>query len=353
MNARDDDLEQVLRPWMHRHAPDAPNELVLRIYGEIETMSEHAPSRSWLSRFAALPATAWMATLAALAVVAVAGGVLFANFFGVPTGTQPTPTPTTSPSAGNPTALADALDAAWNSGDAQKAASLYASPPIVRFMIDGSQLQHGWYSPDGPGNLGVNPALTAWHSKGTVITRTGNVLAQGSFAAFPVTWTSSDGTFNGVEVIRIAADGLVSEQFLLGDPTSVSGTAPSGDPARLVDSLLSAQNSSDGATAGTLFAATAQGIVIHDGDVVNTVPDGAHFATSITNGYACCETRTGNVQAQGPFLVFPMTTASPTGTLGGEGFQVFELTSDGQIGWIWEIASVTAQPSGAPAGSGG
>ena len=50
MTTHHDDLDQLLRPWMQRHAPDAPNELVLRIIGEIETMSEHAPTRSWLSR---------------------------------------------------------------------------------------------------------------------------------------------------------------------------------------------------------------------------------------------------------------------------------------------------------------
>jgi len=79
MTERDDDLDIVLRPWMHQHAPDAPSDLVLRIYGEIETMSERAPTRSWLSRFAAWPVGAWAATIAVVAILAVAGGLFLTN----------------------------------------------------------------------------------------------------------------------------------------------------------------------------------------------------------------------------------------------------------------------------------
>lgn len=350
MTRQNEDLEQVLRPWMQRHAPDAPNELVLRILGEIDTMSEHAPSQNRLSRFAAWPATAWAATAVAVAAIAVAGGIFLTNLLGAPSvGNVATMSP--APTQASPTAVADNLIAAWNAGDGQQAASLYARYAQVGFMVDSPGFSPLLYTASD-----VTSAVQSWHDNGSVLTRTGSVLTEGPFIAYSVTWTSSGGTFAGVEVLRVSA-GLVSEHYRIAVSSSgPSGTPPALDATKLVDDLLAAQNASDGSTASSLLAADAQGWVVGDGSLKNNVTDRSHFVQAINSGTACCETRTSSVETQGPFVLFSDTLTNPSLPPGEEHqeIQIFELNGAGQIHYLWEIGTrITLSATPAPSASGG
>ena len=362
MTERDDDLDIVLRSWMHQHAPDAPSDLVLRIHGEIETMSEQAPTRGWLSRFTAWPVGAWAATVAAVAVFAVAGALFLANFNRLSmVGDQPTPSPTTS--SVDPTAIADDLIAAWNTGDGPQAVGLYSFPqpptnPIIRFIVD---------SPNGDATdsyvtaSNVADAVTAWHDKGTVLTRTGTVLTQGPFAAYPVSWTSSDGSFDGVEALRLSNDGFVTEQYLVG-ASSASATGAPVDAAQLVANLRDARNAADGSAASTLLAPTASGWWFSDGALVpyrgSTEIGRLSLISNIDQGAACCEASTTGIATQGPFILHTTSVTNSPNFPGAEldGVEILETTADGLVGRIWRIDTMidlasstpTIAPSAAP-----
>ena len=348
MTTHHDDLDQLLRPWMQRHAPDAPNELVLRIIGEIETMSEHAPTRSWLSRFSTWPASAWGAAAAALVVIAIAIGVLYLNLVGTPTpANQPTPSPRAS--AADPTAVADALITTWNAGDGHAAVALYgpSANPLVRLMIDSATPTTELVT-----TADVESYLATWHARGSVLTRTGSVQVEGPFAVYPVTWTSNDGSFDGMSVIRISAAGLVSEQYLMG--ATASGTSPQVDAAQLVNDLRDASNASDGTAASSLFDTQVAGQVIEDGAM-----EGGLFRTGLTqaidNGTACCETN-GGILTQGPFIAHTDVVTNPTLLPGVEveGIEVLEVNGSGLIRDIWRFDTRVPLPgSPAPGASGG
>jgi hypothetical protein len=330
---RDDEFEAVLRPWMQRHAPDAPNDLVLRINKEIE-MSEQAPSGSWLSRFASWPTVAWAVAATAVACVVLAGGMLIANLPG-PSGTgsessqSPTPAVTATPS--DPQAVVDRLVAAWNAGGGQ-AASLYVSSPAVRFMIDSGDFT------DRYSDIGV--AEAEWSGGGSTLTRTAAVLVQGPYAAFPLTWASADGSGDGVGVIRITSDGLVAEQLVLGSTGSNQGGAgpAQGNVVSMVDALLAAEDVGDGATAAQYFGPDAELRWIKYAELDQPASIGqaaiAAFISTETDGWIW--TRTGDPIAQGAFVFYPLDYRAPNGT-GAEGFGVVELNAAGTIQLSWGI----------------
>lgn len=350
MTEHDDELELVLRPWMQRHAPAAPSELVLRIYGEIEAMPEHAPSRGWLSRFAAWPA-AWAAT-AAVAVVLLVAGAMLVSFSRLPAvGDQPTPTPTISPAPSGAAATADTLITAWNSGDVQQVAGLYdhtlpSSAPIVRFMIDSGAPTQQLALADLPA------AVTTWHAAGTVMTRTGDVLAQGPYAAYPVTWTASDGSFNGVEVLRLTAGGLVSEQYLIGaSSTTANGTAAGTEVVASIHDGMQAIAARLGASSADLFALTAEVHEFQEGAGSGDAIGRAAIAAIFPPVPAPSTAHVGSVVTQGPFAVYGASNPTTSGAV-EQGFTVLELSADGSIQGSWAIRAETAiAPS--PAASGG
>jgi len=351
MTAHDDELEQVLRPWMHRHAPDAPSDLVLRIYKEIEAMPDHAASRGRLSRFAAWPATAWAAT-AAVAIVAVTAGVLLVGFSRLPSiGELPVRTPATSASPSDPSAIADTLTAAWNAGDGQQAVSRYRIPqtpasPVVRFIVDS-----GIATQTDDTASSIIDGVTAWHAKGTVLTRTGDVLTQGPFAAFPVTWTSPDGSFNGVEVIRISADGLVTEQYLIGASSARSpGTADGTDVVTGIHDGMTPIAARLGAESAASFAPNAEVREFQDGIDGGVTVGRTSIDDVLSHARSSTTASVGTVVTQGPFAVYAASNQTVTGAV-DEGFTVLELNPDGLIRYTWTIRTESSgSPSPGPSG---
>ena len=355
MKSLEEDLDQVLRPWMQRHAPDAPNTLVLRIIEEIETMSEQAPSRGWLSRITAWPAAAWAATVTAIAILAAAGGILISNLSTTPvvgTGATPTPTPLVSPAPSNPTAIVDGLLAAWNAGDSQDAVSRYiAATPIVRFMIDSGEITQRLST-----DAAIQAAVVAWSADGSVMNRTGDITRQGSFAAFPMTWISSTGSANAVGIVRIdPGTGLVREHYVIGTSSNPASAVPaSAALVSMIDKNLAARNTFDAAGASAVFAPDAEWRTMKNGD-----PISADLGRSaIANDYATWSpgwtwSRTGAPIVQGPFVFYPETAIGPGE--GDEGIGVLEINADGLIRYAWDIGVVNNQllGSAAPSPSGG
>ncbi len=356
MTSHDENLDRVLRPWMQRHAPDAPNTLVLRIIEEIQTMSEQAPSRGWLSRFTSWPAAAWAATVTAIAILAVAGGILVSNLSTAPAvGTAATPTPLASPAPSDPTAIVDGLLAAWNAGDGQDAVSRYVSvTPIVRFMIDSGDITER-LSTDAQ----VQAAVVAWAADGSVMNRTGAIARQGAIAAFPMTWTSSTGSVNAVCIVRIdPGTGLVLEQYVIGATSRAvallwrSAAPASADLVNLVDKDIAAINATDAAAASALFATDAEWRTMRNGEA-GTADLGR---SAIAKDYGVWSpgwtwSRTGAPIVQGPFVFYPETVIGPGE--GNDGFGVLELDADGLIRYAWDIGAVNNQLLGSAAPSPG
>jgi hypothetical protein len=257
---------------------------------------------------------------------------------------SPTPMPSASPAASGATVVLDALVAAWNDGAGQRAASLYVPQPAVHFMINGSDIVS--YSTSGE----VATAMTAWHSQGTVLSRTTQVLTQGPYAASAVTWTSSQGTFNGALVVHLSSEGLVEAEYLIGaTPTAAPGAARGTTvvtnlqraiytPVRPIVLRLGA------ATPGA-FAVDARAWQWEGDAMVGQSPvDGRSGIAGLLGVDQPAESYADVVEVQGPFVLY-----STSG--GDEGFNLLWLTGDGLVQYSWSIRVPTNSP--APAASGG
>jgi hypothetical protein len=349
MTQREDELERILRPWMRRHAPDAPNAFVLRMVQEIETMSEQAPTSGWLTRFAAWPATAWVAAVTAIVILAAAGGFLFANLTTAPTiGDGATPTPLPSPSESGDAIIVDGLLAAWNDGESQDATSRYVQfTPVVRFMIDSGDITKSLST-----DARIQAAVVAWSADDSVMTRTGAIIRQGPFLAFPMTWTSSASSGNGVGLVRIdPGTGLILEHYLIGStsPDLASAAPASAEILAMIDGELTAENAADGAAASAYYAADADARGLARGDLAGTVLIGRSAIADAISHNTGTATRTGDPIRQGPFVFYPGTTVSSKGE-GDEGFNVVELDAHGLIRHAWTIGD--RMPT-VPSSSGG
>lgn len=290
-----------------------------------------------------LPRSTRYALAAVVAVVLLVAASVGVTIIGGPS--EPTPLP--QPSSSNPTnSLLDALNSAWNSGDGQQAASLYATAPLVRFIVGEGAVT------DSFGNeADVEAAIDQWHAQGNVITRTGDLVTEGNYLASTVTWTSSDGTFDGVEVVRTSSDGPVLEQYLIG---AAHGTTPQADATKVTNDLRDASNASDASAASTLLTTTVEGRVFRDGTLEGDTPvnrDG--MLNGIRNGSACCVTYVGSGHSQGTLIVRAGTLTNDTYMPGAEiyGVEVLEVDSDGQIQYIWRIDTKIEQASSKPSGS--
>ncbi len=357
MTQHEEELEQILRPWMHRHAPDAPNTFVLRMIGEIETMSERAPTRGFLSRFAAWPAAAWAATLAAVAIIVAAGGILFANLTGAPAvGNGASPTPLPDPRPTDATAIVDGLLSAWNSGDPQDAIGRYIPlTPNVRFITD---------SGDVTTRLSNEPkiqaAVVAWSGEGSVMTRTGPVVRQGALVAFPMTWTSPNSSGNGVQVLRLdPGSGLVLVQYVIGATSSnlASSGRASADIVSMLDAELAAENAADGPAGSALVAADAEYRWLLRGDLRGAAAIGrSAVEVWIASGLGSVTgIRTNTPATQGPFVFYAGKVTAADGSDRGDGINVYELDANGLIRYGWNIGYATPEPqaTAVPTASGG
>lgn len=352
-----DDLGRRLAEHYAAEAPSRAPEWVLGMaLATVESMPQRRASLRVPRRLSDMNV---YARLAAAGVVVALGFTLFGVALPLvgtsptvtpsPSVPSPSPSPTPTPTA-NATVIADRLIAAWNAGDGQRAATLYASvqypvAPLARFFVDSADATGSYLRATN-----IASGVTAWHEQGAVLTRTGDVLTQGSYAAFPVSWTSADGSFDGVEVIRLSADGLVGEQELIGAAASASAPSSSPDMVTFIDQVEAAQNASNGSAAPTLYAPDVHARVFRGGALSNSVDDRSQIASAIDRGTACVVTRTGGVETQGPFVVVPTVFANATYDPGREieGFNVFELNVAGRIQNIWDIGQYRPLPDPAP-----
>lgn len=275
-----------------------------------------------------LPRSSRYALVAVIAIALIGGGSLVVGSM-LPS-PSPTPTPSASLQASDPTAIFDGLVSAWNAGDGQQAASLYVTAPLVRFWIDSGDITDTYST-----QADVQAAITQWHSQGSTLTRTGEVLSQGPYSAASVTWTTSQGSFNGAEVIHVTPEGLVTAEYLIGASTAqASGTAAGTD---VVQALLQAETSPVkpiilrlGAADTASYAPDVMvwqfenddsgGIIARSPDDLAQILQAPHTADSFIFA----------LQTQGPFVLYSASAAD-------EGFNVLELTSDGLIQYSWDI----------------
>jgi hypothetical protein len=330
--SRDDELEPILRPWMERNAPDAPPDLLLRVMREVDTMSERERTggRSWLSLFSTSPATGWILAAAAVAVMAIAVGFFIANLPGTPSaGPGATPTPAVT---SDPTTVVDPLIAGWNSGDGAQAGRYYSTGAEARFAIDSGDYTEAYL---GQSTIAAEVASRA--SIGFTITRTGDVMRQGAFVAFPLIWESSTGNGEGVAILEVATNGLVTRHYVFGASTATparqSVVLHAGSQAAFLDAELRTLNAHDGEANASQYAEGAEwrlGLGSGAWTEVYVGRDAIAATTEERAGIAFKVTRTGNMVSQGSFVLYPWTYTSSAGS--GEGIVVFQLPDQGFLG---------------------
>jgi len=352
MNGRDDFLDQ-LEDYLDTVEGSTPLPRSVRnaIRAELPGTRQLGPLRGpmrFLLMATQLPRSSRYGLAAAVVTIALIGGASL-----LVGSNNPAASPTSTPSASAaPSGLAssaesatvDALITAWNNGDGQVAAALYIAQPTVRFMINSSDIS------TYPTTADIASAVTTWHGDGAVLKRTGDVLAQGPYLGCTVTWTSSQGTFNGALVVHPQASGLIEAEYLVGaTPTVAPGEADGTD---VVKALRAAMQTPVvplalrlGAGTPDLFATNVHAWQWEDDtqggpmpitsrpDVVNLNLPGGQPATSYA--YA--------VETQGPFVLY-------SASAGDTGFNVLWLTSDGLIQYSWDIRIKLDSPAASPAG---
>lgn len=96
---RNDDIESVLSPWMSRQGRSAPDDLLLRVMSEVDTMSQESRTIGMgMLRFSPI---GWLLTGVAVLTIAVAAVIFIVNLptLAPPSGASPVPsqTPAASP----------------------------------------------------------------------------------------------------------------------------------------------------------------------------------------------------------------------------------------------------------------
>lgn len=185
-------LEEILEAWMARNAPPAPDDVLLRIMGEVDAVPQRAPRLlSWsFGTLAALMATA----LFAVTAVAVSVTVLSFSVRSLP--------------AAGPVDMVDVrvdslLDTLHN-GTAEEYAALYATGAIIYGNAENAPA-----SP-GVGRAAVIASFKNFRDTGTSLQRVGEVSTSGEFVTFHFTWQNGlrmSGT--GVTTLFFDAQGLV------------------------------------------------------------------------------------------------------------------------------------------------
>jgi hypothetical protein len=298
---------------------------------ELPSTRQVGPLRGPMRIFAMatqLPRSSRYGLAAAVVAIALVGGASFlvgSNHATTPPGSSQ---PASSPSAA--TAVLDDLIAAWNAGNTQEAAALYwSAQPYVRLMVNNGTVTTLTSTAD------ITSAVNTWHSQGAVITRTGDVLTQGSYVATTVTWTSSQGTFNGAEVLHLDGNGLVLGEYRMGATSAVApGTAAGADVVKaLTDAIhnpMKAISLRFGAATPDAFATDTK-VWQFEGDVSGDVAaDGQSALAGPLNFYQAKDSYVHAVTTQGPFVLY-------SATAGDQGFNILWLTGDGLIQYSWDI----------------
>lgn len=310
------------------------------IRAELPSTRQVGPLRGPMRIFAMatqLPRSSRYGLAAAVVAIALVGGASF-----LVGSNHATTSPTSSPASSQATTAIDDLIAAWNAGNGQEAAALYWSAlPYVRLMVNNDTITTLTTPAD------IAAAVTTWHNQGAVITRTGDVLTQGKYVAATVTWTSSQGTFNGAEVISLNSDGLIVGDYRMGATATVApGTAAGTDvvkaitdaihnPVKPIVLRLGAATPDDFATDTKVWQ--------FEGDVSEALlVDGRSSLVPPSNASQPTDSYAHAVVTQGPFVLY-------SATAGDEGFNILWLTKDGLIQYSWDIRDTIAP---APTASG-
>lgn len=289
-----------------------------------------------------LPRTSRYA-LAAVLLVGLLGGATLVVGSMAPSPSS-TPAPSASPAATDPTAIMDGLISAWNGGDGQSAASLYVNAPLVRFWIDSGDMTDTYST-----QADVQAAITQWHGQGSVLTRKGDVLTQGPYSAATVTWTTSEGSYNGAEVIHITPEGLVTAEYLIGaSTTQATGTAAGTD---VLQALVQAETTPVkaiilrlGAADPTSYAADVTIWQFENDDSGGILARSRSDVVAPLGFQQPADSFVFAIQTQGPFVLYSASS-------GDEGFNVLELTTDGLIQYSWNLRIPLEQVPAASAGN--
>jgi hypothetical protein len=275
-----------------------------------------------------LPRSSRYALVAVIAIALIGGGSLVVGSM-LP-GPSPTPTPSAAPQASDPAGIFDGLVSAWNAGDGQQAASLYVTAPLVRFWIDSGAVTDTYST-----GADVQAAINQWHSQGSTLARTGDVLTQGPYSAATVSWTTSQGSYNGAEVIHITPEGLVTAEYLIGASSSqATGTAAGTD---VVQALTQAMTTPVkpivlrlGAADLASYAPNVQIWQFENDDSGGLIAQSPSDIAGVLGAPHAADSFVFAIQTQGPFVLYSASAAD-------EGFNVLELTSGGLIQYSWDI----------------
>jgi hypothetical protein len=352
MNGRDDFLDQ-LEDYLDTVEGSTPLPKSVRnaIRAELPGTRQLGPLRGpmrFLLMATNLPRSSRYGLAAAVVAIALIGGaslLVGSNNPATTSSSTPSASAVASASASSPdTAAVDALVTAWNNGDGQAAASLYIAQPTVRFMINSSDIST--YATSGA----IASAVTAWHADGAVLARTGDVLAQGPYLGCTVTWTSSQGTFNGALVVHPQANGLIESEYLIGATSTVAPGAADGTD--VVKGLRDAIHTPVfalalrlGSATPDLYAADFNAWQWEDDTQGGRMPiTGQPDVTNLFAGSTqAADSSVDAVETQGPFVLY-------SASAGDTGFNVLWLTGDGLIQYSWDIRVPMSAPAASPAG---
>lgn len=286
---------------------------------------------------ASSPRTGWSAAIAVVAALAIVVWVLTWTAPGSSNGSGPAPRATATAES-----IADGLLRDWNSGNATTAA-MYARTAEARFAID-----KGDYTETYIGQAAIANEIASRAAIGFTVTRTGDVIHQGDYLAFPLIWETAAGKGEGVAILQVNAEGQVQRQWVLGATAaaparqSVILHAGDGSVEASLDDHRRAVNAHDGAAAIHNFAEDGEWrIALGSGDwtevYVGSPAIAAATAERATTGFAVA--RTGSMVRQGSFVVHPWTSTSTAGS--GQGIAVFRLipTWGTAIQDEWEIGN--------------
>lgn len=245
---RSDDLELILRPWLERNAPPAPDDLLPRVMREVDTMSQR--TRTWPSFLATTPVGGWLAAAAVVTVLAAAIGLLVFGPNGSPVGgpnptatptVRTTPSPSPVPSFAPPASAQEAIDgniAAWTAADALQAHLYYATSSYLRIANTSADFTENYEGLAAIATTIGDPGRT-----GCTISRTGAIFHQGSYWANPFRYACNGTRLDGFAIYHIGSDNRIAIQWAV-----VRSTSKPTDPAAAPQSVLTFLDAHDAAT---------------------------------------------------------------------------------------------------------
>jgi hypothetical protein len=232
--------------------------------------------------------------------------------------------------------LVDRLIAGWNSGDAVTTARLYAPSADYRAAI-GS----GEWNRDYHGRTAIVGGITVMTRGELAMSRTGPVLEDGRFVAFPFAWKSGSDTGDAIALLKVV-DGSIALHYVFATDSGipdVQASSPPSEVSSVLDAELAALNRWDGEANAAYYTPNAEWrIMVSAGvdptelyrtrsQIAATTEDRALFFFKVT--------RTGWMLQQGDLVVYSWYMRASVGQ--ANGFAVFCLDPDRQIVNQWVV----------------